>query len=206
MIGCSAPGAEVACRDYRRPRDLTDSGSIPGLGATAPDKCGRVGECRCRQCGSPWCVGGTAPHLVTHSPRRRPEPLGGLGSVASWPRAAMLCYGRSCELAHAPCPHRLVVRTSRRGRDNPGSNPGEDRQSSSCSGLGPEWPRGARACSAPAGQRLDSQRRRAAHDDGHEAREPRSALLQKHPSSGHPQRCAAGEPCVEPLPFTRRLA
>ena len=24
------------------------------------------------------------------------------------------------------CPHRLVVRTSRRGRDNPGSTPGED--------------------------------------------------------------------------------
>ena len=37
-------------------------------------------------------------------------------------------------------------------------------------GWGPEWPRGARACSAPAGQRLDSQRRRAAYDDWHEAR------------------------------------
>ena len=27
---------------------------------------------------------------------------------------------------HAQSPHRLVVRTSRRGRDNPGSTPGED--------------------------------------------------------------------------------
>ena len=29
-------------------------------------------------------------------------------------------------LAAHRCPHRLVVRTSRRGRDNPGSTPGED--------------------------------------------------------------------------------
>ena len=106
MVGFFAPGAEVACREYHRPRNLTDNGSIPGVGATAPDECGGVGDGRRRQCGSPWCVGGTAPLLVTHSARHSPEPLGG---SAQWRRGRGPLCCATHDLAGWPMHHVLII-------------------------------------------------------------------------------------------------
>ena len=43
------------------------------------------------------------------------------------------------------CPHRLVVRTSRCGRDNPGSNPGVDRASCTAASIRPLFCDGCRS-------------------------------------------------------------
>ena len=61
--------------------------------------------------------------------------------ATDWAEAVCDVGDDSRGLVHAAGPHRLVVRTSRRGRDNPGSNPGEDRHCAGYSARGAQMTR-----------------------------------------------------------------
>ena len=56
----------------------------------------------------------------------RPMALGVFDIPVSLGTTGVSCTISPCMLTTEFGPHRLVVRTSRRGRDNPGSTPGED--------------------------------------------------------------------------------
>ena len=72
-------------------------------------------------------------------------------SRGHWPQCPGTLDSNSvitCGASLISSPHRLVVRTSRRGRDNPGSNPGEDRRHALRSVRSFKW----RSCPLPGSQ------------------------------------------------------
>ena len=120
-LSSSAPGAKVAKWASRRRRRLPDHGSIPGARAAVHENCGGATGFRSLQRSSPWVA---TIRSASGQSRRRTLPRN--AKAVPRLRFSLPSGDRSQELAHAHGPHRLVVRTSRCGRDNPGSNPGED--------------------------------------------------------------------------------
>ena len=84
--------------------------------------------------GKETCCAASARNLRTRTPTPRPPaPRGWCSSSLVWAslhvnceEAAAGCHAEKGLGIACQCPHRLVVRTSRRGRGNPGSAPGED--------------------------------------------------------------------------------